>query len=113
MSQSESRPDVRWEGKSGIRYGYWVHPMDAAFRKIAGNVVLAKRDDAGRWIPLFVGQTRNFDEGIGSREGLACARGHGATHLHVHFSSPSEQVRTAECDDIVARWRPVCNRGGG
>jgi hypothetical protein len=109
MSQTESRPDVRWEGESGRRYGYWVHPLDATFRKIAGNIVIAKQDASGRWTPLYVGQTRNFDEGFGDARRIACAGRRGATHVHVHFSSPSESVRTAECDDIVSRWKPVCN----
>ncbi len=110
MSQTESRPDIRWEGESGKRYGYWIHPLDAAFRKIAGNVVIAKQDETGEWVPLFAGQTRNFDEGFGDPESVACARKRGATHVHVHFSSPDERTRTAERDDLIARWNPVCNR---
>ncbi|MCF8062171.1 MAG: hypothetical protein K9M82_06620 [Deltaproteobacteria bacterium] len=109
MSQTESRPDVRWEGVSGRRYGYWIHPMDATFRKIAGNIILARQDGPERWIPLYVGETRNFDEGFADPGSIDCAARQGATHVHVHFSSPSKNVRTAERDDIVARWRPICN----
>lgn len=109
MSRNESRPDVRWEGESGRRYGYWVYSIEATFRKIAGNFIFAKQDGPGQWTPLYVGETQNFDKGFGDPEGVACARRHGATHVHVHFSSPSESTRSAECRDIIARWGPICN----
>ena len=32
-----SEPDIYWIGESGKKYGYWIHPLDAQFRKIAGN----------------------------------------------------------------------------
>ena len=104
-----SQPDIRWEGESGRRYGYWIHPIDAQFRKIAGNVIFARKTDKGEWTPLYVGETRDFDEGLADPDKEDCARRHGATHAHVHFSSPSWQIRRAEKEDLVARWKPVCN----
>jgi hypothetical protein len=105
-----SEPDIRWFGKSGRNYGYWIHPIDAKFRKIAGNSVFAMQDENGEWIPLYVGQTRNFDAGLAEKEGETLARKSGATHVHVHFSSPDEQRRIREVKDIVARWKPECNK---
>lgn len=109
MSQRVSEPDIRWTGASGRRYGYWIYPIDAHFRKIAGNVVLARQNESGEWEPLYVGDTRDFDEGFADSDKEECARRHGATHVHVHFSSPSWQIRKAESEDIVAAWKPVCN----
>lgn len=37
-------PDIYWTGASGKKYGYWIHPVNARFRKIAGNVVFAKKN---------------------------------------------------------------------
>ena len=103
-------PDIRWRGESGRNYGYWIHPVDKKFRKIAGNIIFAKQDDQGEWIPLYVEETRNFDAGMGRKEKVQCALKNGATHAHVHFSSPSWQKRDAEKEDIIAKWDPVCNK---
>ncbi|MGD2124438.1 MAG: hypothetical protein PVG99_00070 [Desulfobacteraceae bacterium] len=104
-----SRPDIYWTGESGRQYGYWIYAIEAQFRKIAGNFIFAKRTETGEWVPIYIGHTRDFDEGMGDQEKEACAKGHGATHAHVHFSSPDEHVRKAEMADLVARWKPVCN----
>jgi hypothetical protein len=74
-----SQPDIYWTGQSGKNYGYWIHPIEASFRKIA------------------------------DRETENCAENNGATHAHVHFSSPGDAVRKAEVADLVAKWNPVCN----
>jgi len=104
-----SQPDIRWSGESGRNYGYWIHPIDVRFRKIAGNTIFAKQTEKGEWMPLYIGQTRNFDEGLADAEKTACAKRNGATHGHVHFSSPDKPVREAEVADLVAKWRPPCN----
>lgn len=104
-----SQPDIYWIGESGTKYGYWIYPIEAQFRKIAGNVVFAKQMEAGEWIPVYIGQTRDFDEGMADHEMQACAKSNGATHAHVYFNSPDGHLRNAEMDDLVARWKPVCN----
>jgi hypothetical protein len=101
-------PDIRWTGESGKRYGYWIHPIEARFRKIAGNVIFAKKAENGEWLPLFIGETRNFDEGFADQEKETCAKRNGATHVHVHFSSPDAHIRKAEQVDLVAKWKPPC-----
>jgi hypothetical protein len=80
-----SQPDIYWTGQSGRNYGYWIHPIEASFRKIAGNVIFARQSEAGEWEPVYIGQA------------------------HVHFSSPGDAVRKAEVTDLVAKWNPVCN----
>lgn len=104
-----TRPDIYWTGASGRTYGYWIHPIEVQFRKIAGNIVFAKQTETGEWVPVSIGQTRNFDEGLAVHEQEICAKRQGATHVHVHFSSPDEHVRKAEVADLIAKWRPVCN----
>jgi hypothetical protein len=107
--ESMSQPDIRWTGESGRNYGYWIHPIEARFRKTAGNFIFAGKTGAGEWVPLYIGQTRNYDEGLADPEKEACARSNGATHVHTHFSSPDENVREAEVTDLIAAWKPVCN----
>ena len=105
-----SKPDIYWAGESGTKYGYWIYPIGAQFRKIAGNVIFAKQTERGEWVPIHMGQTRNFDEGLADHDGEVCAKRNGATHVHVHFNSPSNNLREAEVDDLVAKWKPICNR---
>ena len=102
-------PDIRWTGESGKRYGYWIHPIEARFRKIAGNVIFAKKTENGEWFPLYIGETRNFDEGLANSEKEICSKRNGATHVHAHFSSPDEPVRKSEKADLLAKWNPPCN----
>jgi hypothetical protein len=104
-----SEPDIYWTGESGKHYGYWIYPLEAQFRKIAGNVIFAKQTDAQEWVPVYIGQTRSFDVGFADQSILACAKENGATHVHTHFSSPDEPVRSKEAADLIARWMPVCN----
>ncbi len=102
-------PDIYWSGESGRKYGYWIHPIESQFRKVAGNIIFTKQTETGEWISVYIGQTRDFDEGLSDREKEFCAKSNGATHVHAHFSSPSEGVREAEKADLVAKWKPVCN----
>ena len=37
-----SEPDIYWIGESGKKYGYWIHPLDAQFRKIAGKNLIKR-----------------------------------------------------------------------
>ncbi|MGD2270616.1 MAG: hypothetical protein PVI06_09480 [Desulfobacterales bacterium] len=104
-----SDPNIYWTGASGRKYGYWIHPIDAKFRKIAGNVIFAQQTETDEWVPVYIGETRNFDEGFADPKVVACAKKNGATHAHVHFSSPGDPVRLAEVADLVAHWKPVCN----
>jgi hypothetical protein len=52
-----SQPDIYWTGQSGRNYGYWIHPIEASFRKIAGNVIFARQSEAGEWEPVYIGQS--------------------------------------------------------
>ena len=98
-----------WEGAWGKTYRYWIHPLDARFRKIAGNFIFARQTEKGAWEAVFVGEIRNFDEPLVQPSEWACVQQAGATHLHAHFSSPSWERRQAERDDLIARWKPACN----
>ena len=102
-----SRPDIYWVGESGRKYGYWIHPIDSQFRKIAGNIIFAKQTENGEWVPLYIGEVRNFDEGLSPHEMEVCAKKNGATHVHAHFSSPEAYVRKAEVADLIAQWQPM------
>ena len=73
------------------------------FRKIAGNVILAAQTKDGEWLPVYIGQIRNFDERFAVQDLVDCAKNNGVTHVHTHFSSPDEPIRTREANDLIAR----------
>ena len=108
-----SGPDIYWTGESGKKYGYWIHQIEARFRKIAGNFIFALKKETGEWDPVLIGQIDNFDRGFADKGQEACAREKGASHIHVHFSSPSESKRVEEADDLIAKWSPICNNRKG
>jgi len=109
---SMTKPDIYWTGKSGHKYGYWIHPIGTEFKKVPGNYIFAKETRPSRWRPLYIGQTKNLDERLETHEMEECAERNGATHIHAHTSSSDEDVRRAEEADLITKWKPICNVQG-
>jgi hypothetical protein len=101
--------DIYWEGKSGSKYGYWIHPIGTSFFNKPGNYILAKRTGPGSWEPVYIGQASSLEGPFADPEKQTCARDNGATHVHVHTSSYSEASRKAEMSDLIEKWAPACN----
>lgn len=40
----------------------------------------------------------------------ACAKRHGATHVHAHLTPGGDQVRLDEETDLRRLWDPPCNK---
>lgn len=104
-----AEPDIQWEGKSGKRYGYWIHPIDTSFKDAPGNYIYAKETQPRRWRPVYIGQTSSLEDRLADHEKEACAKRNGATHLHAHTSSGTQSIRRAEESDLIDKWSPVCN----
>ncbi|MBI3162526.1 MAG: GIY-YIG nuclease family protein [Chloroflexi bacterium] len=100
---------VIYEGKSGKNYEYWIYPIDTLFMDIPGNYVFAKETSPKRWRPIYIGQTSNLQNRLSNHEKEACAKRHGATHIHAHTSSYLESTRKAEESDLIAQYMPECN----
>jgi len=98
-----------WPGQSGTKYGYEIHPLDAAFRPLPGLYIYAKLLADGDWIPIYIAQTRDLHQRLEGHVRLADAIANGATHLHAHYSTEGQGARCTEENDLVHRWRPVCN----
>jgi len=102
-------PIIKWPGQSGKEYEYSIHPIETSFPKKPGNYVFAKKTEANKWSPCYIGQTKNLDERLDDHEKEECAIRNGATHIHAHLSSEDERVRKAEEADLIRRWQPPCN----
>ncbi len=101
--------DIKWTGVSGKQYEYWMYPIGSAFKEEPGNYIFAKESVPGSWLPCYIGQTENLNVRLGDHEKEACARSHGATHIHAHLTSGGEAIRKAEEKDLVQKWGPPCN----
>lgn len=100
-------PKVNWPGKSGRTYTYLVYPIGTSFNDVAGNYIYAKQVGP-QWQPCYIGQTNSLQNRLANHEKEACAKRHGATHIHVKVT-PGERDRLAEEEDLIRLWNPPCN----
>lgn len=109
---SNEAPKISWPGKSGRTYDYFIYPIGTPFIDKPGNYLYARQPSAGHWQPTYIGQTSSLRNRLADHEKESCAKRNGATHIHVHVSSDSEDARTTEEYDLIARWQPACNAIG-
>jgi hypothetical protein len=98
-----------WIGQSGTVYRYEIYPLDTTFRPLPGNYIYAGQSEAGEWVPLYVGQTRDMHQRLEGQEKLQPAMQQGATHIHMHYDQKGQATRCTEERDLIVRWQPVCN----
>jgi hypothetical protein len=103
-------PTIIWRGKSGKEYKYWIFPISkmSGFKDEPGNYIFAKLTDRG-YYAIYVGQTGDLSERFDDHHKMPCIKRNGATHIHAHTSSPNEDTRLREEEDIIAEWNPPCN----
>lgn len=101
---------VTWRGQSGAEYTYWLYPRGTEFNKgQAGNFILAKQTSPGHFVPIFIGEGSDLNAAIATAGKRQCIDINGASLLHVHVSSADPLERIREVDDLITRWKPVCN----
>ena len=99
---------IRWPGKSGKQYTYWTHPIGTAFQDEPGNYLYAKDTPSG-WVPVYIGETSSLRDRLANHEKEPCAKKNGATSAHAHTEHGGEAIRRLEEEDLVDKWKPVCN----
>lgn len=102
-------PCVTWIGQSGQKYEYHVYPLDTEFRPLPGNYIYAGQSEAGEWVPIYIGQTRDMHQRLEGHEKLQPAIANGATRIHMHFCERGQAARCTEERDLIMHWQPVCN----
>ena len=92
---------VTWRGSSGLPYQYWSLPLETEFKALDGNYIYARRNLAGGWEAVYVGQG-DFSTRAEIRRHYkgAAIVAKGATHVHVR-ENPSLQDRMNEWADIL------------
>lgn len=104
-----SNSDIKWKGKSGRQYDYWITPLGTSFKDEPGNYIYAKQASPGRWLAVYIGQTSSLRDRLANHEKEACAKRNGATHIHAHTAADDEKMRRAEETDLITMWQPTCN----
>ena len=100
---------VNWSGESGKEYPYTVYPINTPFQSLPGNFIYARQAEDGRWIPIYIAQTRDLHQRLEGHVRVPDAIHNGATHIHAHYESASQAVRCTEERDLILRWQPMCN----
>jgi hypothetical protein len=107
----ESAPSafINWPGQSGKEYQYEVYPIETSFSALPGNYIYARQAEDGRWIPIYIAQTRDLHQRLEGHVTVEDALANGATHLHAHYCSAGQASRCTEERDLILGWQPVCN----
>jgi predicted GIY-YIG superfamily endonuclease len=100
---------VKWRGESGKQYDYWVYPINTTFKDEPGNYIYAKRNPAGNWQAVYIGQTSSLSQRLATHEKEQSVIRHGgATHILAHLST-SALTRRIEEADLIKSQRPPFN----
>jgi len=106
---TKTKPDIKWTGKSGTKYGYWIYKLPPNFVRKPGNYIFAKQNAAGNWIAIYIGETKELDERFDNHHKMLCIKKHGATHILAHVNTSGKDARLAEEADLVSQYNPPCN----
>jgi hypothetical protein len=105
----QDRVVVTWEGQSGKQYKYLSFPSGTVFSdEKPANYIFAAKKAKGVWVPAYIGQTDNINNRMRCHEKAGPARKSNALYIHVHLSG-AEEKRTAEEQDLIAKWNPKLN----
>jgi len=106
LRRDEGRTQARhkWEGQSGERYTYDVHPWPLRLSPGPGNFIFANSLGSGHWRPLQIGECADLAT-LADQERLRSSVGrHVPSHVHVHVNFNPAAVRRREVSDLAARW---------
>ena len=97
---SNNKPTHWWQGASGRWYIHTIYPIHSIPEFIrACNYIFARPgnlthfDGTGERVPLYIGESGEFDERLDRHEKLGQALRLGATEIHIHLLAQSRQER--------------------
>ena len=106
------KPICDWTGASGQQYEYeiWTLPAERDL-KPDGNYIYARRNQGGRWVPIYIGEGNLAERASDSHHKARCIKQKGATHFHCGLNS-TLAARRAEEQDLLARYRNAYQPNG-
>ena len=100
---------IYWKDKSGTSHRFWSYPRGTRFNEpCPGIYIYARETSPHKWIPIYIGQTKNVNVRLTNHEQQECVDQNGATHIHVSIVA-NEKSRLAIEKDLIEQWKPVCN----
>ena len=109
MTTATATQTIDWPGLSGREYRYYIYPIGTSFNAAPGNYIFAKETSAGRYRPIYIGETEDLSERFDNHHKMPCIRLQEATHIHVHRNNGGVAARRLEERDLVDKWNPPCN----
>ena len=100
---------IKWDGRSGKEYKYWIYKIGVSFESIPANYCFAEEPKPNHWRPIYFGETEDISERFDDHNKIGCIREQGATHIPVHKSNRDKEARCAEETDLINKWQPKCN----
>ena len=98
---------IKWEGRSGRKYKFWVYKLGTTFKETPANFILTRETADLTFAPVYIGQTDDLSKQFVDFEEMPEVRQGGATHIHVHANSRGEAARLEEEADLLDRWKPA------
>jgi hypothetical protein len=94
---------VRW-----LSHDFTVHLRGEQWNNVAGIYIFAGLNQAGHWVPCYIGQCDSFQNRIPSHEQWDTARSLGATHVHartVPLAADRDNMERA----LIQTYHPTLN----
>jgi len=88
---------VEFRGGAGL-YTYWAYPINTTFKDEPGNYIYAKRNSAGRWQAVYIGETSSLSQRLASIDAEQTAIRYGATHILAHINTDDRARKSEEAD---------------
>ncbi len=99
-------------GKSGKAYSFSLHTKDSKFKEVGAVYIFIKEEvnrfRRRRYIPLYIGETKNLRNRINDHEKWPCVNKHGCTHIAI-MPVPREKDRLYIETDLRHAHSTVCN----
>lgn len=86
-------------------YSYGAYPLNTTFKDEPGNYIYARRNSAGRWEPLYIGESSSLGQRLASFDVERTAIRFGATHILAHLN-PDVSARKHEASDLIKTLVP-------
>ncbi|HTW56977.1 MAG TPA: hypothetical protein VMD99_02480 [Terriglobales bacterium] len=94
------------------QYTYLAYPINTTFKDEPGNYIYAKRNAAGKWQAVYIGQSSSLSQRLASLDAEQAAIRFGATHILAHLNSDERARKSEEADLINTLAPPLITAAG-
>jgi hypothetical protein len=98
-----------WTGQSGQKYRYTVYMYGTVFGPGPGNYIFARETRPGQYLALYIGHAQDLSEPFDDTVALDCLKQGRVTHIHIRHTDSRDELRRAECSDLISVFTPPCN----